>query len=860
MGLFSSSKALQKPNAKLTASGQRVNLAARSGELRKTTQANWQTKAWEYRDSIGEIRFATQFLSNAVSKVRFYVAEVKPGQDTPSDLPAEDPSTSALTEQQALEAQQELQRLPLGSGYAFLGVLTENLGIAGEAYLHGYEDDLGNEQWEVLSIQQVQISPSGDMQIKDSSTGNLRPINKNAAGEFTEELIRIWRPHPKDRYLADAPLISLGIICETLILAEAESQASTQSRIASNGLLAIPQGFDLPKGSKPDDDNNPPFLEELTEVLVAPINDPGAANAAVPVIIEGPAEDIAAIKFFRFDREDQKSTSEKSERALRTLARSLDVPPEIITGLGDSNHWSAWQIDSSTYTHHIDPMVRLVADGLTSGYLRPALKELGWANEDIQRVQVWHDPGQLTENPNRTQDTQAVFDRGGLSYKTLRDNHGFTEDDAPSAEERLEILATKAGISADFAAALLTQLTTARDGQPSPITINGTVEDNKPRQIPSSPIDSAPTTEAEATPDTQPEAPLTSAATPAEPEWRIDYELGRELSDIDRELRDRILTLIDATIDATINKAGNQLRTHANKTPKTRATYKAQLAELSGTQLLAHTGRTTALELGLNEDNLLTEALNALKPKILQWTQSAIRKTLALLFKAVGISSNSAKAKSITSRIDKAENIEKAWNTLSQAINQHIQSRMYNPNPNKPTFPTENTEHTAPSQPVTEFLNTLGGNSKESETKGLATGAIVNNALSENGHHNIGFQWRYGPTPPQNTFPPHFKLSGKKFTGFNDPKLVPPPADAWVGPVFHPGDHEGCLCDYMPIYAIPEADQTLADRLSADSAGMEGSRMLAEMDAAAGRTGTSAQRAVMTREAILELQRRYIKD
>jgi hypothetical protein len=858
VGLFSSHKRAPRPNAHLTAAGQRINLKARNKTIRRADQSNWQTKAWEYRDAIGEIRFATQFLSNAVSKVRFYVAEVKPGQDVPTPLPAKEPKDSALTPEQARTAQQELERLPLRSGYSFLGVLSENLGIAGEAFLHGYYNDTdGSETWEILSTTQVQLAGTGDIQIKDSLSGQFRSLRKDNKGELQEELIRLWRPHPKDGALADAPLISLGVVCDTLILVEAESQASTQSRIASNGLLAIPEGFELPKQNKTDDDNNPSFMEELTEALVNPINDPGAATAAVPVVIQGQAEDIQAIKFFRFDREDQSSTSEKAERALRTLARSLDVPPEIITGLGDSNHWSAWQIDTSTYEHHIDPMVRLVADSLTMGYLRPALKELGWENEDLQKIQIWHDPGQLTENPNRTQDTLNAFDRGGIGYETFRDMLGFTEDDAPTPEELQTILAFKSGLNPDMAASIL-HLIRNNTEQPT-ITIDSTTT-QAPRQIAPSEAQDAPTTAEDATPNTQPAAPLTAAAATTEPQWAVDYDLGRELSDIDRELRERILTLIDATIDGSINKAGNQLRTHANKTPKTRAIYKNQLAELSGVELLAHTGRDTALELGLNEDGLITELLNSLKPRIVKWTQAAIKKTLATIFKAAKISPDSQRAKNITTRFSQPENLERAWNTLTELLSKHMQNRMYNPNPNKPTFPAEEVEHSTPTQPVSDFINTVGGNTPHSDTKGLATGTIANNVLAETGHHNIGFQWRYGPTPPENTFPPHFKLAGKKFTGFDDPGLIPPVDDAWVGPVFHPGDHEGCLCDYMPIYAIDEANQTLRDRLSVEKEGMSGARMLADLDNAAGRSGTNAQRTTMTRDTIQQLQRRYIND
>jgi hypothetical protein len=35
--------------------------------------------------------------------------------------------------------------------------------------------------------------------------------------------------------------------------------------------------------------------------------------------------------------------------AVERLAIGLDMPPEVLLGLGDSNHWSAWQVDEQTW-------------------------------------------------------------------------------------------------------------------------------------------------------------------------------------------------------------------------------------------------------------------------------------------------------------------------------------------------------------------------------------------------------------------------------------------------------------------------------------------------------------------------------
>jgi hypothetical protein len=141
---------------------------------------------------------------------------------------------------------------------------------------------------------------------------------------------------------------------------------------------------------------------------------------------------------------------------------------------------------------------------------------------------------------------------------------------------------------------------------------------------------------------------------------------------------------------------------------------------------------------------------------------------------------------------------------------------------------------------------------------GLGTGADVQEVLTEAGADRIGFEWAYGVTPASRRFDPHWELNGKRFTGWTDAALVPTPKYAWVGDYYTPGDHSGCMCDYVPLYAVPDYAAQISERLGEDTPYMRDERTLAEMDDAAGRRGTTAQATRDERDRILALQRRYI--
>ncbi len=50
--------------------------------------------------------------------------------------------------------------------------------------------------------------------------------------------------------------------------------------------------------------------------------------------------------------------SQRETAAVRALAAGMDLPAEVLLGLSDVNHWTAWQVDESAYRQHVDPIVQ----------------------------------------------------------------------------------------------------------------------------------------------------------------------------------------------------------------------------------------------------------------------------------------------------------------------------------------------------------------------------------------------------------------------------------------------------------------------------------------------------------------------
>ncbi len=101
-------------------------------------------------------------------------------------------------------------------------------------------------------------------------------------------------------------------------------------------------------------------------------------------------------------------------------------------------------------------MLLLISDALTTSYLRPYLRHLGYDETEVQKAVVWYDPSSVATRNDRAQDADSGFEKGALSFDAWRRAHGFSDQDAPNPTEFvLRQLDNKGQISPELYEALL---------------------------------------------------------------------------------------------------------------------------------------------------------------------------------------------------------------------------------------------------------------------------------------------------------------------------------------------------------------------------------------------------------------------
>jgi hypothetical protein len=406
--------------ASLTAAAQPVK-GPQSQFLQQTQ--TWQSEAWRYYDELGEFNTGVSWLASMMSRVRLRSAVIENDMDEPT---VEDSGTAADV----------INALSGGVGgqSLLMRAMTIQTSVPGDCYLIGQvneEDEI--ENWTVRSVDEVRVY-NGKFQVVSERTPRIEwsDLPTDAVP------VRIWKPHARYYHLADSVAHSALPIMRELELVNRHIVAQYLSRLASAGLLILPNEVEFPASEKYADAEDP-FTAEFIDIAAEAIRTPGTASAVVPIPIKVPGEWIEKIRHIDFTLKIDEKIIGKRDSVINRLANKLDIPAEILTGRAQANHWTAWVLDEDALKTHIAPTAETICDSLTRGYLWPRLKASGMKPAEYTRHVVWYDLSELAQRPDRSANAQAAYDRLELSGEAFRREGGFDEADKPDQKELIEL-------------------------------------------------------------------------------------------------------------------------------------------------------------------------------------------------------------------------------------------------------------------------------------------------------------------------------------------------------------------------------------------------------------------------------------
>lgn len=672
---------------------------SRQLESSASSQSRETAEAWRVWRACGEIHYVTTQQARLVSRLHWDI-EVNGGRLDP-------------------EASEELLAAAFG---------TELNELARQAALHlevagGYLLARIDDEWEVLSY------PVGYAEQQRLKRADVTTLVRN--------------PDPVDSRRSDSPVLSALDVARELLLYRGQSRAAARSRTAQL------QTVIYPSEGVPDPDQ---FEQDLMDVMTAPLEDERSAASVVPNLIGFPGDKIPQWRTLDFTGPVDEKLHEKVRDLVGQLAVILDAPPEILTGMGDTNHWTSWAIQEDNWLGHVEPLARLVGRGF-------AIAIATATGTPVEAIDVIPDPAPLLKRRPTIADALAAYSSGLVTAEWAREQIGADEDDAPTAggdpavDAALDMVKAAPSLAqTPGLPALVEQIRAVLNGGPAPVL----------------PADEVIVSESVG----EPAQPQIAAAGP-----RLPFSTERLLS-IDQAASDALGDLLELAVQRVAERVGSQIRSRLQGDPKA----KAAMADIPNAELPAKLPKALALLPAL--DQTVADTLASVLPQAFEKiTRRAYRDTYAAGVR-IDVDENAISAATETLL---AEAATVARDALS---GEPVDGALWVVNRQALTIagggqdPTAAIGETAAPRKRIAMASPLDG-------AGIALGRGAIGWVIDN--LNVApraYQWEH-VGGSGNDHPEHRMFHGWQFDGVTL---------NWDGVQWYPGDHLGCRCRRIPLW------------------------------------------------------------
>lgn len=412
---------------------------------RNTSQQDrvWQEKCYEAPLVVAEVGYLLQLQANVTALCDF---PVRRWDEVSGRWMANDRDEDGVEFDERPEAVMEALEGPVGGRPGLIRKGAYHLFTAGECTLTGTPVETGNGlAWEFLSV--MELYPDADGHMVRRSSGMTSEDVESLSDEVY--VARLHNSSPIYSALADSEIRRVLPIVNQIQSLTQMVDATVKSRIPAH-ILFIPEGMTLHGVGDTDDAESlasdgehgtlydiDQLVDEIYEHVAQSQLDPLSAARLVPLVLVGRGEEGQYIKVIELSRDLDGWSQELLDKALERLARGLDSPPELMTGRASVNHWTSAIIDQDFLVKHIQPIGQLLADFLTTSYLRPMLETFeGMSKEEAFEWKVDFDPSPVTARADEAKSARDLRDL--LSDEAILAANGFDKADTVSDEQKTE--------------------------------------------------------------------------------------------------------------------------------------------------------------------------------------------------------------------------------------------------------------------------------------------------------------------------------------------------------------------------------------------------------------------------------------
>lgn len=383
-----------------------------------SSTSEWQAEAAELYNLVPELRYGIYWIASSASRARLIITRNPEGsENNPVPVDRDHPAWEPLDELAPTAPEQAMMI------YRIVTLMK----LLGRWRMVGFDTDAGKRQWIVASDYDYRESSTG-VWVHDAATGRAFELSADSVWS-----IPMLMSHPIRSAEPDAPTRALIPTLHELIDLSGHVQTAAKSRLAGAGLLLVPNQVSpiapgASTGVNPPDGS--PLMHSLLRTSQASLRSPTDVSRHLPVILQGQQEALQAVRHLSLQTPFDERVDGLRTSAVRRIAIGLDIPPEVLSGMSDLNHWTAWQVEASGQRVNIEPTLNFLCRELTVKFLQPALAAMGVADADRYMV-GFEDAGAQSE-ANKGDLALAAYDLGLISGESARTALGYGPDDAPA--------------------------------------------------------------------------------------------------------------------------------------------------------------------------------------------------------------------------------------------------------------------------------------------------------------------------------------------------------------------------------------------------------------------------------------------
>ncbi|QBI98281.1 portal protein [Mycobacterium phage Carthage] len=401
--------------------------------LMGTARNEWQSEAWDFSESIGELSYYVSWRANSCSRTSLIPSAIDPDTGLPTgevDI-EEDPDAQIVA-----DYVKGIADGPLGQA-ALIKRAVECLTVVGEvwiAVLIRQEKDpvtglaAPRARWYAVTREEIK-SKAGETAEISLPDGKTHEFNRDL-----DSLVRIWNPRPRKASQATSPVRACLETLREIERTTRKIKNAAKSRVMNNGVLFVPAEMSLPAAQAPipagqaqipgapvPEVSGVPASEQLATMIyqasVAAMEDENSQAAYIPLVASVAAEHLEKVQHIKFGNEVTEVEIKTRIDAITRLAMGLDVSPERLLGMSKGNHWSAWAIGDEDVQLHIKPVMDLICQAIYNDILTPLLAREGI---DPTKYILWYDASGLTSDPDLSDEAVEAHDRGAITSAALR--------------------------------------------------------------------------------------------------------------------------------------------------------------------------------------------------------------------------------------------------------------------------------------------------------------------------------------------------------------------------------------------------------------------------------------------------------